>query len=279
MKVSVTGANGYIGRHVVRSLMHRGCDITAVVRDHAEIDSGVRVISGDILANDRDWYDVTGRPDIVIHLAWRDGFAHNAESHLDDFPKHCRFLRGLVEAGLKHLVVMGSAHEIGYYEGAINEYTPTNPRAPYGIAKNALRQFLFSHLEDRDVILQWIRGFYITGDDRHNHSLFTRVLEMNDQGKHFFPFTDGESKFDFIDVKMLAEQIVSVAVQTDVTGIINCCSGRPRKIKDVVLQFLSENNLSIRPEFGKFPKRSYESPITYGDTDKIEKIMNGNKHV
>ncbi|MCT7075949.1 hypothetical protein M1191_23395, partial [Salmonella enterica subsp. enterica serovar Anatum] len=73
----------------------------------------------------------------VIHLAWQDGFVHNARSHIESVSAHFRFLAGLVDAGIVRIAALGTMHEVGYWEGAITSTTPTNPVPLYGIAKDA----------------------------------------------------------------------------------------------------------------------------------------------
>lgn len=58
---------------------------------------------------------------------------------MEDLPSHYLFIKNLLEGGLKHIAVMGTMHEVGFFEGSIKEDTPTNPQSLYGIAKNALR--------------------------------------------------------------------------------------------------------------------------------------------
>jgi dTDP-6-deoxy-L-talose 4-dehydrogenase (NAD+) len=82
----------------------------------------------------------TGFTDVCIHLAWRDGFNHRSEYHIQSIPQHFTFIRTLLAGGLKQLAVMGSMHEVGYHEGMISEQTPCNPSSYYGIGKNTLRQ-------------------------------------------------------------------------------------------------------------------------------------------
>lgn len=67
---------------------------------------------------------------------------------------------------------MGSMHEIGFYEGSINENTPTNPQSLYGISKNALRQAIEVDTKENDILFQWIRGFYIVGNAKSGCSIF-----------------------------------------------------------------------------------------------------------
>ena len=72
-------------------------------------------------------------------MAWRNGFIHNAPTQIGDQSVHYKFLTVIIDGSLKQLAVMGTMHEVGYWEGAIDENTPYNPISMYGIAKDALR--------------------------------------------------------------------------------------------------------------------------------------------
>ena len=274
MKVLVTGANGYIGRHVVKSLLDLGHEVTACDLRISDIDRRATVLEENLFGDVTNIFERLGSPDVCIHMAWRDGFVHNSPNHIGDLSAHYKFLTSMVDGGLKHLAVMGTMHEVGYWEGAIDENTPCNPLSMYGIAKNALRQAMMLYCKDKDCKLYWLRAYYILGDDTRNHSIFAKLLQANKEGQALFPFTTGKTKYDFISVEELAKQITIASTQDDVTGIINCCSGNPVSLADRVEQYIKEHNLSIKLDYGKFPDRPYDSPIIYGDATKIKKIMN-----
>lgn len=273
MKVLVTGANGYIGHHVVKALIAKDIEVVAVDFNSNNIDERATLVKADIFSGDKNLYEYFGYPDACIHLAWQDGFVHNAESHIKNLYKHFEFLKNLIDSGLKNINVMGTMHEIGYYEGEVEENTPCNPISFYGIAKNALRQMLMLHCESNDVSLKWLRAFYICGDDEKNNSIFAKIIIAEKEGKEFFPFTTGENKYDFIDVNDLAEQIVVATLQQEITGIINCCSGKPIALKDKVENFIKENGFNIQLRYGVFPERKYDSPAIWGSLEKIDKIF------
>ena len=274
MRILVTGANGYIGRHVVSELVSMGNQVIACDLHVSDVDERAEKVETDLFAKVENVYEQFGRPDVCIHMAWRDGFVHNSRNHIGDLSNHFRFLTSIIDGGLKQLVVMGTMHEVGYYEGAIDENTPCNPLSMYGIAKDALRRSMLLYCKDRDCVLQWCRAFYILGDDKNNHSIFTKLLEADAAGKETFPFTTGKNKYDFITVTDLARQIASVATQTEVRGIINCCSGQPVSLAERVEQYIREHHLKIRLEYGAYPERAYDSPCVYGDNRKIKKIIN-----
>ncbi|WP_458399741.1 NAD-dependent epimerase/dehydratase family protein [Mailhella sp.] len=276
MKILVTGANGYIGAHVVQYLLDKTShEVVAVDFSDTYVDKRAVFLNRNILsdAENPKLYAELGSPEIIIHLAWRDGFNHKADSHITDMPGHYLFLRNMIEAGAKSVSVMGTMHEVGYYEGAITEDTPCLPLSNYGIGKNALRQMLFACAEGKDVSVKWLRAYYILGDNARNKSIFSRILGWASEGKKTFPFTMGTNKYDFIQVPELAMQIAEASIQSEVEGIINVCSGKPIALKDVVESFITENELDIRPEYGVFPDRKYDSPAIWGDNSKISLIL------
>ncbi len=272
-RILVTGANGYLGRHVVRALLELKQEVLACDLAFDAVDSRAHQINESIFSGAADIYRRVGSPDVCLHLAWRDGFLHNSPAHMGDLSAHYTFLLHMLDGGLPHIAAMGSMHEVGYWEGVIDEHTPTQPLSMYGIAKNSLRQALALMAQAHEAVYQWLRGYYILGDDLHNHSIFSRITQLESEGASTFPFTTGKNKFDFIYIDELAKQIACTICQEEVTGIINCCSGKPVSLAEQVEQFLSEHHFSIRPEYGAYPDRPYDSPGMWGDPTKIQTIL------
>jgi len=271
--ILVTGANGYIGHHVVSYLLNLGMKVIAVDIKFSDIDPRAETIETDIFGTKIDLESIVKKTDICLHLAWRNGFNHNSESHILDLPNHFNFVKYLLGGGLKHIAILGSMHEIGYWEGAIDENTPTNPTTLYGIAKNSLRQSTEILTHNTDVVFQWLRAFYIIGDDLRNHSIFSKIVQSEQEKKKTFPVTTGINEYDFISIDELAKQISLCVIQKNITGIINCCSGKPISLRNAVESFILENHLEIIPEFGIFPDRPYDSPGIWGDNKKINEII------
>ncbi|MCM1284288.1 MAG: NAD(P)-dependent oxidoreductase, partial [Clostridium sp.] len=207
MKILVTGANGYLGQGIVSQLLDRGHEVIATDFSVSYVDVRAKRISCDLFAIDSpDAY--FGFPEVILHLAWRDGFVHNSVAHIKDLPKHYIFLKRVIEEGVKQLVVMGSMHEVGFFEGSINEDTPTNPSSLYGISKNALRQSITLLCKDNDTILQWLRGYYIVGNSEFGASIFSKIVQAEKDGKDTFPFTSGQNQWDFLDYEEFCNQVV-----------------------------------------------------------------------
>jgi len=276
-KILVTGAGGYIGRHIVKKLLEHDVQVIATDLYVGEIDKRAHIIESDIFGESGNLFEYFGSPDACVHMAWRDGFVHNSDSHIKDLSCHYTFLQKMIDEGLKHLVVMGTMHEIGYYEGAIDENTPCNPVSMYGIAKDALRRSMQLLINNKNIVFQWLRAFYIYGDDKKNNSIFAKIILASEEGKTEFPFTTGKNLYDFIHVEELANQIAACAVQTEINGIINCCNGKPVSLAEKVESFIKEHGLNIKLVYGAFPDRKYDSPGIWGNNEKIEKVMNNSK--
>ena len=272
MKILVTGANGYLGQGIVKAILDNGNEVIAADFTTDNVDNRAAKEPCNLFEV-KDPYEYFRKPDVLLHLAWRDGFVHYSNAHIDDLPNHFAFIKSFVEAGCKHIAVMGSMHEIGFFEGSIDENTSCHPITPYGISKNALRDLTQMLCKQKNIVFQWLRGYYIVGNSKYGSSIFSKITMAVEEGKKEFPFTLGQNQYDFIDYPEFCAQVAASVGQTKEQGIINICSGRPEKLADRVERFIKENNYDIQLQYGMFPDRPYDSKAIWGNSSKIEKIM------
>ena len=272
MKILVTGANGYLGQGIVKAILDRGHEVVAADFAVQNVDDRA-VKKACNLFEIEDPYMYFEQPDVLLHLAWRDGFVHYSDAHIVDLPNHYAFLQKMAKSDVKTISTMGSMHEIGFFEGSIDENTPCKPESFYGIAKNALREVAKVYCKQNGKTFQWLRGYYIVGNSKFGSSIFSKITAAAEEGKKTFPFTMGLNQFDFINYEDFCEQVAAACTQVEVNGIINICSGRPEKLADRVERFIKENDYDIKLEYGKFPDRPYDSKAVWGNSSKIEEIM------
>lgn len=276
MRILVTGANGYLGTGVVKQLLDDGHEVIATDYQCKEIDKRAQNYSTDIFSIE-DPYSFFGKPDVLLHMAWRNGFVHNSISHIEDFPKHYNFIESMMNSNIERIAVVGSMHEIGFFEGSIKENTPANPQSLYGISKNALRQSVFLLGKENNKKVQWIRGFYIVGNSLRGSSIFSKIAKAEQEGKSSFPFTKGLNQWDFIDYDKFCLQTASIVEQDVYCGIINACSGYPEKLADRVERYIKENHYKIKLAYGAFQDRPYDSKAVWGDDAIVKKIIGARK--
>lgn len=276
MKILVTGANGYLGLGVVKQLLDDGFEIIATDFKTDRVDNRAIKKDCDLFSID-DPYSYFDKPDVLIHMAWRNGFVHNDDSHLVDLPKHHEFLLKMFKSDISNIAVMGSMHEVGFWEGSIDEKSPCNPMSLYGISKNALRHDVEYMAKTYKKNYQWLRGYYIVGNTAYGSSIFSKLYKAATEDQKEFPFTMGLNQFDFINYDDFCLQVAATAEQNEVNGIINICTGRPEKLSDRVERFIKDNNFDIKLMYGAFPDRPYDSKAVWGNSQKIESILSKRK--
>jgi len=273
MKILVTGANGYLGRGIVKAILDKGIEVIAADFTTELVDNRA-VHKACNLFDVENPYEYFENPDILLHLAWRDGFVHYSDAHIEDLHKHYAFLKEMIVKGVNQIAVMGTMHEIGFYEGCIKEDTPCHPATSYGISKNALRDLVKMEASKHNAIFQWLRGYYIVSNTKYGNSIFSKLVAAEEAGHKEFPFTTGQNQYDFLDYEDFCHQVAAVVAQREIKGIINICSGRPEKLADRVERFIKDNGLKISLKYGAYPDREYDSKAVWGCGEKIQTILN-----
>jgi dTDP-6-deoxy-L-talose 4-dehydrogenase (NAD+) len=272
----VTGATGFIGRHVVAELRRRGVSPVLVRRPAP---SGVPalvddVVEMDIAAPGPDAYDRLGRPAVLIHLAWGGLPNYGSTHHLEaELPAQRAFLGQLVESGLPALTVSGTCFEYGLRPGALDEEVPAAPVTAYAQAKDALRRWLEDLRANRPFRLTWARLFYLRGEGQAPGSLLPQLEAAISRGDPSFDMSGGEQLRDYLPVEEAAADLVALACSGLDNGIVNVCSGRPIKIRDLVEAVVRERGSTIALNLGHYPYPEYEPMAFWGDRSKLNRIL------
>lgn len=277
MKIAVSGASGFIGRHLLPVLIKNGHEVIAVVRDKnkiTDLDIGCHVVEHEIGTENNDIFTKLGKPDILLHLAWGGLPNYKSLHHIDvELPNHYQFIKLMVESGVKHVAVIGTCFEYGMLSGELDEDLDTKPINPYGYAKDALRKQLQFLQNEYDFNLIWMRLFYMYGEDQSDNTLYSQLQFAASNGKALFNMSGGEQIRDYLHVDDVVNKIAALTGINNNIGIVNVCSGIPISVRRLVEQWIKENDWDIELNLGYYPYPDYEPLAFWGKSDKFNKII------
>ncbi len=279
MKIAVTGATGFIGKYVVKELERRSISPILVIHPSCEIPHSLKnhpICRIDISVPPENAFELMGSPDVLIHLAWGGLPNYKSLHHFEaELPAQYHFLRKLLRAGLRNLVVTGTCAEYGMQSGALNESLAALSENPYGFAKNTLRRQLEYLKKEYHFNITWARLFYLYGDGQHENSLLPQLKRAIAEAKETFDMSGGEHKRDYLPVEEAASLLVLLAMTKQDNGIVNVCSGKPVKVSELVKGWLSDNKWQIKLNLGAYPYPDYEPMEFWGDNTKLLKTLQG----
>jgi len=280
-KVLVTGATGFIGNYVIKELLLHDCRVIATSSDEEKATktgwyTQVQYIPFNLKEfNDTvNYYSFFDEPDLVIHLAWEGLPNYKEVFHVEEnLPRHLAFLKNIISNGLNDLLVTGTCFEYGMKDGCLKEDMETEPANPYAIAKDQLRRKLEVFAVEKQIHFKWVRLFYMYGKGQSANSLFSQLDKALANDEPVFNMSGGEQERDYLPVEEVAANIVAIALQNKVEGIINCCSGKPVTVKAMVEQYLTEKKQTIKLNLGFYPYPNYEPMSFWGDNSKLKTII------
>ncbi len=283
MKVLVTGATGFVGRHLVGALLIKGFEVRAVAR-RLEVArqmswfESVEFVEADIHAAGLDCVALTAGIDAMAHLAWPGLPNYQALSHFErTLPADYEFIKQVVSNGVRQVLVTGTCFEYGLQSGPLSEQTSAHPNTPYGLAKNTLRVFLEALQRERPFTLQWARLFYLYGPGQNPNSLLASLDRAIDAGERQFNMSVGDQLRDYLAIEQAAVLLAQLVAQPDCNGVINCCSGRPISVRALVEQRVRQRNSSIALNLGHYGYSAHEPMAFWGVSERLRQVA-GEEH-
>lgn len=279
VKVLVTGATGFIGRHVVSRLINGGHKIvaTSTLAKKAmrfEWFNQVEYIEHNFDQFQENYFDFFQQPNKMIHLAWEGLPNYSSMVHVTkNLPAQIDFLHNIAKNGLTDFTVLGTCLEYGLQEGELDEEMCAEPINNYGVAKDTLRRICLNSADEWRCKIKWLRLFYTYGDGQSDRALFSQLEKAIGDGKHTFNMSEGDQQRDYLPVTRVADLIVRIALQSEHDGIVNVCSGRAQTVKILVKQYLKERNANIALNLGVYDYPAFEPMAFWGSVKKLNCIV------
>jgi dTDP-6-deoxy-L-talose 4-dehydrogenase (NAD+) len=253
----VTGASGFIGRHVVALLREKELPYLAI---------GHRWRDDDALAEQLGEVELAA----CIHLGWYANpadYVWNVEQNLGSLTTTIRLARLLDERGCRQLVVVGSCAEYAASDSRALESDAIDPVNIYGAAKAAAHGMLRAQLRASEMDLIWARLFNLTGPGECEDRPVAAVARAALRGEQL-DMSEGLQVRDFLDVRDVAGALVHLAT-TGQAGTYNVCSGQPVALRTLFGQIADEAGGAASLVWGARPRHPDDPDFVVGDNARL----------
>lgn len=277
MKVFVTGASGFIGSHVIRSLINANHEVLALAAPGdnlwriQDILFRLELLRGTLQGISHFQNRLqTWRPHTCIHLAWyaEPGKYLDAMENIESLQDSLQLLRTLSKCGCAHFIGAGTCAEYEMKPGLLMEDDKTKPETLYAASKLSLQLMGSQVAKQSGMRFAWGRIFHLYGPKEDARRLVPSAIIKLQEGKRFFA-TPGEQNRDFLHVTDVANAFLVLA-EEQATGIYNICSAEPITVKSLLnlIGDLTGNTGLI--VLGAVPYREWEPMFVCGNNDRLK---------
>ncbi len=296
MNILLTGGAGFIGSHVVESLLGRGDSLTVVDdfndfydpslkrRNAAAFASRVRLVEADIcdLAKLHPLF-AEGRFDAVVHLAARAGVRPSIRQPLLYTRVNIEGTHNLLELsrlfGVRKFVFASSSSVYGVNQKVpFSEEDPIfQPISPYAATKLAGEALghVYHHLYGMDVVC--LRFFTVYGPRQRPDLAIRKFTAAMAAGRPIEMYGDGTTRRDYTYIDDILQGILAALDRPLGYQVINLGESRTVELRELIR--LIEKELGIPATIQAMPPQPGDVPITYADIAKARRLLDYNPRV
>jgi nucleoside-diphosphate-sugar epimerase len=276
--VGITGATGFLGRHLVASLVRDGYRPVVFTRGTDGALEGAVAARLDLLDQARVRRELGGhRLSALVHLAGtRRGDAAVpavAACAALNVAATVNLLAAAGRAGVERVVTVGSAEEYGDQPGPLHENLPLQAHTAYGMSKASATRFaqLMHRTDGCPVVV--VRPFSGYGPGQAPVMFVAEAVHAAVQGLPF-KMTHGRQQRDFVFVDDIVAGLRSALVTPGIEGeVINLGSGEPRALRDVAARIWSLAASDAPLLVGERPAPREELHDTWADTSRARRLL------
>jgi len=278
-KILIIGGTGFLGYHLAKKCLLKNWEVTSISTNKPKkvrFLPKVKYLILDITDKKILEKNIKTNYDFVVNFG---GYVNHNEK-LKTYNSHYIGCKNLVDIfkhkPIKLFIQIGSCVEYGHKKSPQIESYKTNVKtlkSTYGKAKLMATNYLLKTNKKYKFPCTILRLYLIYGTEQDSNRLISYTLKECFHNNKF-PCSDGNQYRDFLFVEDLIRAIfLCFKNKRSIGHIINIGSGKPQKIKKVILYIKNKINLG-KPMFGKISLRKDEILKLYPSIIKAKKILN-----
>ena len=285
----VTGAAGFVGSHLCRRLLEKGCRVTGIdcFTDYYEQglkeknvshlleEPDFKLLRSDII--DIDEIRIEG-VDWVFHQAAQAGVRASWGKEFNHYTRHNvlatqRLLEWARRSSLERFVFASSSSVYGDAgKLPMHEEDLPRPMSPYGVTKLAAEHLCNLYHQNFAVPAVSLRYFTVYGPGQRPDMAFHRFIMAIMEGREVIVYGTGEQTRDFTFIEDIVEANLAAANSEQAVGrVYNIGGGSRISVKGVlsILEELAQKPVRVRHE----PVQAGDPPHTFADTSRAEEEL------
>lgn len=289
-KILVTGGAGFIGSHLVDSLIREGCAVSVIDNlsngkpeniNHHKNNSKFKFIFGS-LTNRALLSEAMKNAEIVFHLAClgvRHSIKHPFENHRVNSEGTLLVLQEAHRTRVRRFLYCSSSEVYGTGEYVpMPESHPAHPNTVYGASKLAGEAYARAFYKTYGLKTVIIRPFNAFGPRSHHEAdageMIPRSIVRVLNNKPILIFGDGSQTRDYTYVEDVVKGLIEAAQCDDAIGrTLNMGSNFEISVKEIAEMICKMMGVKL-PKIKYLKKRPGDVLRLYSDSSLIKKIIN-----
>lgn len=289
-RVLVTGADGFIGSHLVEMLVRQGCKVRALSQynsfnywgwlENIECREDIEIVTGDI----RDPYyclGITRDIDVIFHLAALIAIPYSyiaPVSYVDtNISGTVNICKAALENGCVRLVHTSTSEVYGTAQYVpIDEKHPLQPQSPYSASKIAADAMAMSFHNAFDLSLTIARPFNTYGPRQSARAVIPSIITQLKAGKKSIEMGSLTPTRDFNYVLDVCRGFMALAESDEATGkSVNIGSNSEVSIADVaeLIKMLMDSDVELVTDEQRIRPAKSEVDRLWCDNSQIKDLV------
>jgi nucleoside-diphosphate-sugar epimerase len=271
-KILITGASGFIGKYLVKSLIKKNHQITVVIKKKHGYLFGKKKIKyifvKNIFKEKKAWWkNKLKKIDTVVHLAWeaKPPNYQSSRKNIDCLIGSLNIASACIEVNVKKFVGIGTCFE--YQMGQkknLSIKTPLGPKTLYALCKACLFITLKEIFKKSKTSFIWTRLFYVFGEGDHKEKLIPYIINKLKLGKKIIINNPNKIK-DYINVEKVSDRLEKIIVTDKKTlPVYNICSGKGQSIKELTNKISKKYKLNKNITYKKNETKNFDPMYVVG---------------